>query len=428
VLLLALAGCESEPEALPGELVAFVPLGTAALGTHEVELAGRSGQTLLAELTRRGATNVDQARDALELAPGSGERAFAFVLPGCAETGAVLVSEDGGVGAELTGGEDTNCAGAVHFLATFRISAEDVRGVGIPTTEPSKPARDLPAVLAALRRLDPCALAEPVGGDGAGLTPVPRGPHRCDLKQNSATVVQVTLGTPLSTEEHPLRSIALGGVRAYDFDEPSGCGVRIPVHPTLAISFDGKDGVQACQQTREVASVAAPRLEDPDAVRIQDPGAGWDACTALATVTGRFDELVPGYGDHGIDSCGVAEKAPGGLTPVPDTRLDISYGIDPTQDTDLAGYQYTTIGGRTVRVLSSECSFAWSHGFVGARQQARVIELVAPDCTSGKTHVAKLIQLMSGDPPVDVSPQDPLTYGMDEPDPICVNPPQNQPC
>jgi hypothetical protein len=296
-----------------------------------------------------------------------------------------------------------------------------------PTTEPSEaaPARSRQAVLAALRRLDPCALAEP--GDGSPLTTEPRGPHRCDLKQNSATIVKITLGTPLSTEEQPMRPIGLSGVRAYAFDEPSGCGVRIPVHPTLAISFDGKDGVQACEQTQEIAAVAAPRLADPDAVRIKDRGASWDACTALAVVTGRFDDLVPGYGDHGIDSCGVAAEAEGGLTAVPDTRLDISYGIDPTQDTDLAGYQYTTIGGRTVRVLSSECSFAWSQGFVGAQQQARVVELVTPDCASGKTDVAALIRLMSGDPPADGVPQDPLTYGTDEPDP-CASPPPDRSC
>lgn len=298
------------------------------------------------------------------------------------------------------------------------------------TVGPSEPApaRDLQAVLAALRGLDPCALAEPARGDGADLTAEPRGPHRCDLMQNSATVVQVTLGTPLSTEDLPMRSIELSGVRAYEFDAPSGCGVRIPVHPTLAIGFDGKDGVQACERTREVAAVAAPRLADPDAVRIQDPGAGWDACTALATVTSRFDDLVPGYGDHGIDSCGVAPETTGGLTPVPDTRLDISYGIDPAQDTDLTGYEYTTIGGRKVRVLSSECSFAWSQGFVGAQQEARVIELVAPDCPSGKPHVAALIRLMNGDPPVSAEPQDPLTYGTDEPDPTCASPRQGQSC
>jgi hypothetical protein len=57
-----------------------------------------------------------------------------------------------------------------------------------------------------------------------------------------------------------------------------------------------------------------------------------------------------------------------------------------------------------------------------------VVELVAPDCASGKTHVGKLIQLMSGNPPVDVAPQDPLTYGTDEPDPTCVGQPQGRSC
>lgn len=122
--LLALVGCESGSDELPGELVAFVSLGTANVGSHHVELDGESGPTLLAELTRRGATNVEQARDALDQKSGPEERAFAYVLPGCADTGAVLVEKDGGVGAELTGGEETNCSAAVYFLATFRISTE----------------------------------------------------------------------------------------------------------------------------------------------------------------------------------------------------------------------------------------------------------------------------------------------------------------
>jgi hypothetical protein len=126
LLLVALAGCG--PDELPGELVAFVSLGTANVGSHQVELDGESGPTLLAELTRRGATNVEQARDALDQAPGSADRMLAFVLPGCSEDSAVLVSKDGGVGAELTGDEETQCAAAAYFLATFRVSAELVDG------------------------------------------------------------------------------------------------------------------------------------------------------------------------------------------------------------------------------------------------------------------------------------------------------------
>jgi hypothetical protein len=124
LLVVALVGCESGREVLPAELVALVKLGTGAVGSHPVELGGERGPALLAELRRRGVTDLDQARDALDQVPGSGERMFAYVLPGCAETGAVLVREDGGVEAELTGGEDTNCAAAVYFLATFRVSAE----------------------------------------------------------------------------------------------------------------------------------------------------------------------------------------------------------------------------------------------------------------------------------------------------------------
>lgn len=121
VALLVLAGCRSGP----GQLVDFVSLGTG-VRRHAVELTGENGPALAAELARLDVTNMDQARAALSTSPGPEERAFAFVLPGCAETGAELVIADGEIDAELTGGEDTACATAVYFLATFRVPADDV--------------------------------------------------------------------------------------------------------------------------------------------------------------------------------------------------------------------------------------------------------------------------------------------------------------
>ncbi|GHF18526.1 hypothetical protein GCM10017786_60350 [Amycolatopsis deserti] len=52
---------------------------------------------------------------------GEGRRGFAFVLPGCAETGAVLDIRDDRITADLVGGENVNCATANYFLATFAV-------------------------------------------------------------------------------------------------------------------------------------------------------------------------------------------------------------------------------------------------------------------------------------------------------------------
>jgi hypothetical protein len=53
----------------------------------------------------------------------TGSRAFAFVLPGCGDTGAVLLLGADGITAEPTGGGDRLCDAPEHHLAVFDVPA-----------------------------------------------------------------------------------------------------------------------------------------------------------------------------------------------------------------------------------------------------------------------------------------------------------------
>lgn len=101
----------------PGQLTHFVELGTGAYnGIAPAELGSAE------EMTRRLG---DEGAVLSEPVP-AGRRGFAFVLTGCAETGAVLLVSLEKITADLTGGENTNCDAPAYFLATFAISAADV--------------------------------------------------------------------------------------------------------------------------------------------------------------------------------------------------------------------------------------------------------------------------------------------------------------
>ncbi|MEV0318224.1 hypothetical protein ACIBKX_08160 [Streptomyces sp. NPDC050658] len=87
---------------------------------------GPSGDTdrMYERLKELGVNNLPRVREALSTRPPKDEVGLAFVLGGCANTGARLEVEGRTVSASLTGGENVNCDQAEHFLVTFRV-AED---------------------------------------------------------------------------------------------------------------------------------------------------------------------------------------------------------------------------------------------------------------------------------------------------------------
>lgn len=131
--LVVLTGCgeavSGEPGAPPPEQTdRFVELGTitARIALDPAELGTGQADSLATALERAQAQHLDQAKAALAEDPGPGRRGFAFVLIGCAETGAELQISPAEIDAELTGGEDINCDAPVFFLATFIVDEDDV--------------------------------------------------------------------------------------------------------------------------------------------------------------------------------------------------------------------------------------------------------------------------------------------------------------
>ncbi|WP_329790111.1 hypothetical protein V1227_39100 [Lentzea sp. DG1S-22] len=121
VVLLLLAACTGPAEpAISG----FVKLGALRGKPPEAaELTGDVGDATHRALRQVSAGDDEQARELLTRPRAAGTRTFAFVEPGCAETGAVPVLTGDVLDVRLTGGANTACAQAAYFLVT--VTAED---------------------------------------------------------------------------------------------------------------------------------------------------------------------------------------------------------------------------------------------------------------------------------------------------------------
>ncbi|MFJ8914177.1 hypothetical protein [Amycolatopsis sp. NPDC102389] len=98
-------------------------LGSAAglAGVKPAELRTADAEELQRALERAKISKPDDVRAAMSFAPPADRRGFAFVVPGCAEDGAELAVGQGTLTADLTGGENVNCATANYFLAVFSV-------------------------------------------------------------------------------------------------------------------------------------------------------------------------------------------------------------------------------------------------------------------------------------------------------------------
>lgn len=127
-LLLVVAGCGAGAGNGQVELETFTALGSARglAGLKPAELGTADAQELQRALERVKISNPDEVRAALSFAPPAGRRGFAFVVPGCAEDGAELTVEGDTLTANLTGGENVNCATANYFLAIFTVERDSI--------------------------------------------------------------------------------------------------------------------------------------------------------------------------------------------------------------------------------------------------------------------------------------------------------------
>lgn len=244
------------------------------------------------------------------------------------------------------------------------------RDESVPVAEPKD--RDPAAVMAAVRRIDFCAVARQVTG-AADVSA--RDPFSCEGSGASVGVVQLGADKRLT---FPARVI--DGAKAYvDSSRPDDCVVYFPLSFKFALQVDGA----GCEPAVDVTLAATPR---------------WDACGALAQTADEGDLTEAGA------TIGTAcERTEPDLA-----RLEFGTPlVGPTRTETVGGVQVEVqeddTTGRTV------CWAAWpgTDGLWTA--------VAAASCAQART-LAESVMTVLGSPPPDVAPQNPLLYGPDEPD------------
>lgn len=266
--------------------------------------------------------------------------------------------------------------------------------------------RDPAAVLAALRKLDACALL----GPAPGRTPI--GPHGC----GTAARLSVRLGAALPMEARDkLELSVIGGAKAYR-NLPlwtDACEVYLPVSFTQAIRITGKEKPKGCAATEKAAATAVRVLAKPVAIPVIPAAARWDACTVLGHVLGASaGKLAPG--EAGLDDCEQVPANPSDMAAV-DRVATLSFRYGP-----LLRYRDTeSLGGRKIHALDAGgngCRVTWNQGSSGAKNLEREIELRAANCSEAKRLAVATMKTLSTAPPAGPGFAGALTYGVIEPD------------
>ncbi|WP_158891632.1 hypothetical protein [Amycolatopsis anabasis] len=284
-----------------------------------------------------------------------------------------------------------------------------------PPVRPNHPKTAVPAdrddraVVAALRRIDPCALIEPAAGVPAGASATADGPHDCRLRAGGSKLVAVVLGTPLEPRErYDLQLLDFGGVKGY-FDPGRGgmCRAYLPVSFSKAIQFRADRIGSRCEQVKALAAAAAAKLNAPESLTNSLPLATWDACTALASLRSSA-EPAPGEFIDGIDKCTAAG---------PQVTVRLDYGDDPGAEAETAEQKIITIAGKRVRSYAiPQCVLAWSQQPAAPGNRTANVEITASTCEQARSLAETAIRRLGEAPPPATTPQHPLTYRMDEPD------------
>lgn len=279
----------------------------------------------------------------------------------------------------------------------------DLPAVVHPTAEVPKD-RDPAAVMAALTRLDACAL---MGSAKA----VPMTPHRCRLETGVGESMTLTLGAPMDWQERYASDVlTVKGARVYvqgpDLDR---CKADIPVSFTQTIEVGlttFRDLTPArCEQVRTMTAAVITRLANPEAYLSRMPAARWNACTALARSLGLTAPTSKHSIVSGLDQC----TDPDGL------QVELSFDRDFKSPADATVRQ---LGGKRVRQFTfSGCDLQWSQGPSGvANAPKHVVTVRAKTCGQADKSALVLMKVLDGPPPAQAKPQHPLTYKSGEPD------------
>lgn len=262
--------------------------------------------------------------------------------------------------------------------------------------------RDSRAVLAALRRIDLCAAVD--SGVDARLSSTD--PFSCDVG-TAPNPVKITVVMSSPASRRAMDAHTLAGAKAYVTREPRlNCRVVLPVSFELAISVDAlgtRPSDALCEPASRVATVLAAALADP--VQVEP---SWDACGAVRAAVDERDhsQVVP----VAMDFCHF---------PVGPGQLRLRYASPPDHA------ERGVIGDTTVWVSEGEfagersCFVDWSLGPPHTRYAPAGAEFLASVSADECRRARDLARTMVGvlaEPPHEVTPQQPLLYGPDEPD------------
>lgn len=281
------------------------------------------------------------------------------------------------------------------------------------TVEESKKAepkdRDNRAVLAALRRIDMCALLA-----SAAATDYPDKrlrawqPFSCDMGPVSVTAT----GFP-SEFRRPLPVRTYGGAKAYLENLADSCQVYFPVSFRLVLMFElprSDSETDDCASVEGPMTAAATTLADPAPVEGADR---WDACSALSAALGADADQYR-LRTNFLYQCHPAESV--------EFMLELRYRSQllPSEKRTIE-----TIGGHQVAVADGQgasgqvCLAEWRHGPADTPHASApdfFVDVSATSCARAKELAESVMTVLKTPPPTDVPPQRPLLYRPDEPD------------
>jgi hypothetical protein len=277
-------------------------------------------------------------------------------------------------------------------------------GAAHPRTAAPKD-RDETAVLAALRRLDLCAVLRSAATTAPAAQPRARDPFSCGMAGSPGASVSIS---QIGTDERlklPVR--AIGDAKAYvDYATRDTCLAYFPVSFELALKFDVDRVKGDCGPAINGFLAAAATTLTGSAALTATPQ--WDACGALAEALG--DDADP----RALTWAGTGVGAACERWEPSVAHLEFGY-----RNPLIGATRTETVGGVQVRVQEDDstgrtvCWTAWQAGPAGSPELWAGV--AAEDCGKAAT-LAKSVMTVLESPPPDVAPQRPLLYGADEAD------------
>jgi hypothetical protein len=258
--------------------------------------------------------------------------------------------------------------------------------------------RDEQAVIAALRRIDMCAVldAAAAAAETAEYELRATSPTVCTMDIAAADPVHASLGVTSLTDSRKrlsLPAMALRDTKAYLDARGDRCWVHFPITFRLAIELSVDSG--PCAYAERLAAGIAAALAEPTRVSAEPR---WEACEVLRRST-TFKTLPVGS----LDECA-------------DESLDVNFQLRnpesfPEHDARRAKVEGVDVWVTTGTAAGSDyCWIDWAPG-----PGDLVVRLAATTCAKVEPLVESVNRTLH-EPPPDAPPQRPLLYPPDEPD------------